>query len=64
LVFDRTNRYSTIQTYACLYTTEIQGEKVIKLSYAGEGGKITDLPETKKLRNSDDVDKVDEVLPF
>jgi len=37
---------------------------VIKLSYAGEGGKITDLPETKKLRNSDDVDKVDEVLPF
>ena len=43
------------------YTTEIQGEKVIKLSYADKGGENNDNQEQKKSSSSSEVD---DGLPF
>jgi len=43
------------------YTTEIQGEKVIKLSYADKGGENSDDQEQEKSGTSSEVD---DGLPF
>ena len=43
------------------YTTEIQGEKVIKLSYADKGGENSDDQEQEKSGSSSEVD---DGLPF